>query len=180
MIRIGGNKWIGYNFMESEMSEIDRSELVMESEINNSKGNFRFVVERAKGQSIEDASTAAGFSKSTGLRRMKNPEVKAAIQQTRALLFEQTVAFTALHLSDTLQTVKDIKDKGASDSVKLSAAKAILQIAMAQMKQLDLSGEDESPVEQEKQLNFRALNAEELKLFLALMAKMKGEDESEF
>lgn len=161
------------------MSEIDRPEPVMEYEIGKSKGDFRFVVEVAKGQSIEEASKAAGFSKSTGLRRMKNPELKAAIQETRALLFEQTIEFTALHLSNTLETVKKIKDTGASDSVKLSAAKAILQVAMAQMKHLDLSGGDESPVEQEKQLDFRALNAEELKLFLALMAKMKGEDESE-
>ena len=93
-------------------------------------------------------------------------------------MVELAVDFAVSILVDTLNTVTEIKEKTDNDSVKLRASKLILQFAAAQMNQVQVNDWDESTVEQEKQLDFRALNAEEIKLFLALMAKLEGEDES--
>ena len=161
------------------MPEINRSENVMKSDINNKKGAATFVMAKAQGQSTSAAAVAAGISPKTGHRRMKTQEWNDAIQQMHALVVEQALEFAALHLADTLTTVKDIRDTGDSDSVRLGAARTILQIALQKTMRLELSVEDESPVEQEKQLNFRALNEEELMLFLALMAKLEGKNEHE-
>ena len=160
------------------MSEINRSEQSMNSDINKSKGGPKFVMAMAEGQTVLDASTEAGISKRTGYRRMQKQEWHNAIQETRAQMVELAVDFAASILVDTLNTVTEIKEKTDNDSVKLRASKLILQFAAAQMNQVQVNDWDESPVEQEKQLNFRALNKEELKLFLALMAKLEGEDES--
>ncbi|MCY3710974.1 MAG: hypothetical protein OXG26_18935 [Caldilineaceae bacterium] len=150
------------------------------SAIHKSKGYPNFALAIAEGRTVHDASTAAGFSERTGYRRLEKQEWQDAIQEIRVLMAEQTVNFMSSNLHDTLETVKKLMDKADSDSVKLGAAKTILQMVIAQIKQLDLSRGDETPVKPEKKLDFRALTTEEIKQFLALMAKLQGENEPEY
>ncbi|MYC95368.1 MAG: hypothetical protein F4X14_10380 [Caldilineaceae bacterium SB0661_bin_32] len=147
------------------------------SEINKSKGYPNFALAIAEGRTVHDAANAAGFSERTGYRRLEKKEWQDAIQEIRVLMVEQTIDFMSSNLHDTLETVKKLMEKADSDSVKLGAAKTILQMVIAQIKQLDLSRGDETPVKPEKKLDFRALSNEEIKLFLTLMAKMQGENE---
>lgn len=166
---------------DTEMSENDQNKGLKEpemSEFDKTKGNTRFVFEMANGQSVKDASAAAGFSTRTGFRRMQQQEWHNAVQEMRALMIEQALEFVASNLVDALNTIAKLKETGDSDSVKLRAAKTVLDFAAKEMKQVEVKALDEQPAKPVKP-DLSDFTRDELDTYLLLVDKIKYIQEEE-
>lgn len=160
---------------DTEISENDQNKGLKEPEMpefDKTKGDTRFVFEMANGQSVKDASAAAGFSTRTGYRRMQQQGWHNAVQEMRAIMIEQALEFAVSNLVDALNTIAKLKETGDSDSVRLGAAKTILDFAAKEMKQVEVKALDEQPAKPAKP-DMSDFTRDELDTYLLLVDKIK-------
>lgn len=118
------------------------------------KGAAVFLFAAAADETAVDAAKMAGISRRTAVNRLADPDWQEAIRSVRAALFT-TVAndFTsrlegiaerlAVLTSKATDVLEKMSEDGESESVKVSAARVILQMALAYDKRLPKEEEDE-------------------------------------
>ena len=97
----------------------------------------------ASGRTLRDAARAAGVAERTAYRRAAEPGFKRAVQQARADLLARAVGQLADATTAAVATLVALLDAEA-DTVRLSAARAILDSAMRGAELVDLAARVES------------------------------------
>jgi len=92
----------------------------------------------AAGQPVDAAAQAAQVSERTAYRRLADPAFKRAVQTARAELLAQAVGRLADAATAAVATLRDLLDAEA-DSVRLGAARAILDAGMRGTELVDLA-----------------------------------------
>jgi hypothetical protein len=90
-------------------------------------GDDALLVALASGATVRRAARKAGIAERTAGRRLTDPNFRRRVHETRAALFERAIgrlARAATKAADTLRRLLNAQ----SDSVKLGAARALLEL----------------------------------------------------
>lgn len=90
----------------------------------------------------DEAAEKAGVSKSTLYRLRKEPEFQEVINQLKNSMFQETIQKAQGYCLEMLEVLKTIaKDKTATDSSRVSAARTVLELGL-QTKNIELVQEE--------------------------------------
>lgn len=94
----------------------------------------------AGGATHADAAATAGVSPRTVRRRLDDPAFKAQVQVTRADLVESAVGILARVTTTAAETLAQLLDKNIAPTVRLGAARAVIELGAKLREQQDLEG----------------------------------------
>ena len=94
-------------------------------------GDDRLLTALASGCHIENAALAAGVSERTAYRRLADPDFRGRLDAARESLRESILARLADAGHDAIGTLWDLMHHSDDDSVRLRAAKALLDSLMS-------------------------------------------------
>jgi len=92
------------------------------------KGNSELVLSLASGKTIRDAAQQAGLSERTAFRRINDPEFRRQVREARSEMFSRSLGLLADASTSAVGTLRQLSLSAMSESVRLGAAKAILEI----------------------------------------------------
>ena len=92
----------------------------------------------AGGCTVEDAAATVGVGVATAYRRLKEPEFRRQVDEARAALIGQAIARLSAASTDAVSTLKDLLT-AESETVRLGAAKAILDLGLRLREHEDLA-----------------------------------------
>jgi molybdenum-dependent DNA-binding transcriptional regulator ModE len=95
---------------------------------DNQKGDLALLTALAAGSSIKDAAKVAGISERTAHRRLEDLEFQERIAELRTQLLSKAVGRLTDATTEAADTMRSLL-QSKSDSVRLSAARAILELA---------------------------------------------------
>ena len=93
----------------------------------------------AAGTSVKDAARAAGVSERTAYRRQRDPEFRRRVAEIRSSFMSDAAGRLAEASTEAVSTLKALLT-ASSDSVRLSAARAILEIGPKLREHTELEG----------------------------------------
>jgi hypothetical protein len=96
------------------------------AQIGTRRGDEALIAALAAGTTIGDAAQAAGLSRRTVARRLEEDEFRALVATARAEMFGRAVGILAEAAAGAAQTLHDLAVSGGSETVRLGAAKVIL------------------------------------------------------
>jgi hypothetical protein len=82
------------------------------------------------GATVEAAARAADISQATAHRRLKDPEFCNQIQQTKADMVQRTASMLTASGMESVKTLLELQKSSNTGSVRLGAARAVLEIGM--------------------------------------------------
>jgi AcrR family transcriptional regulator len=82
----------------------------------------------AAGETIADAATRAGVGERTVYRRLEDAEFCAVVRNARAALVDGVVGALTAASSAAVMTLKELLDPASPPTVRLGAAKAIIEL----------------------------------------------------
>jgi HEAT repeat protein len=97
------------------------------AENDRRKGESVLLLALAAGTTTREAARQAGIGERTATRRLADPGFRQRVQDTRAALVERTLGKLARGSTKAADTLRRLL-KSESDSVKLGAARALLEI----------------------------------------------------
>lgn len=97
------------------------------ADIGSTKGEAALIVALAGGATIRDAARRASIGERTVYRRLDEPDFRQQVQAARADMVAQAVGKLADAATKAVDTLSALLD-GDSESVRLGAARAILEI----------------------------------------------------
>lgn len=100
-------------------------------------GDDGFALAIASGTSIKEAACSAGISESTAYRRLKDPTFRRRISEIRSSFLNEAVGRLSEAANEAVSTLKALLTS-SSDSVRLSAARAILELGAKFREQAEL------------------------------------------
>lgn len=90
-------------------------------------GDDAFAIAYASGTSLREAARTAGISESTAHRRLKDPAFRRRVSEIRTSFLNEAVGRLAEAANEAVSTLKALLT-ARSESVRLSAARAILEL----------------------------------------------------
>jgi hypothetical protein len=91
----------------------------------------RFIAALLTARNLEEAAAAAGISRTTGWRWLRNPEVVEKFREARRDSMMRALTLLQTAAADSVRTLISVQqDDGEAGSVRVSAAKAILDTAL--------------------------------------------------
>jgi hypothetical protein len=84
----------------------------------------------ACGVTVENAARQAGISPSTAYRRLADPAFRQRLQQLRGDMVSRTAGTLTAAASEAVRTLLELLKSTASAAVRLSAARAVLEMGM--------------------------------------------------
>jgi transposase len=100
-------------------------------------GEDAFIIAYASGTSLREAARTAGISESTAYRRLKDPAFRRRISEIRTSFLNQAVGLLCEDATKAVSTLKELLS-ARSESVRLSAARAILELGPKLREQTEL------------------------------------------
>jgi hypothetical protein len=94
------------------------------------KGDEALLLALAAGRTVRDAAAAAGIGERTATRRMANPEFRRQVTELRADMVQRALGKLADAATEAVNTLRGLL-AGESESVKLGAARSILELKEA-------------------------------------------------
>lgn len=82
----------------------------------------------AMGKTVEEAAKAAGVSPATAFRRLQEPTFKAEVGRLRSAMLERALGTLSEASTLAAMTLSDLASGAESETVRLGAAKAVLEI----------------------------------------------------
>jgi hypothetical protein len=104
---------------------------------NDPFGDDGFALAIASGTSIKEAARSAGISESTAYRRLKDPAFRRRVSEIRTSFLNEAVGRLSEAANEAVSTLKALLTSG-SDSVRLSASRAILELGPKLREQAEL------------------------------------------
>jgi transposase-like protein len=104
---------------------------------NDPFGDDGFALAIASGTSIKEAARSAGVSQSTAYRRLKDPAFLRRVSEIRASFLNEAVGLLSEAANEAVSTLKALLTARA-ESVRLSAARAILELGPKLREQAEL------------------------------------------
>jgi hypothetical protein len=95
---------------------------------DNRKGDIALLTALAAGYSIKDAARIARVGERTAHRRLDDPAFKERVAEMQAQFLSEAVGRLSNATTEAAKTLRNLLDS-QSDSVRLSAARAILEFA---------------------------------------------------
>jgi hypothetical protein len=92
------------------------------------KADTGLIVALACGSSPENAAQKSGLSLRTVYRRLQEPSFRAQVQQVRADMVRRTAGMLSASGLAAVKTFTTLQDSATSESVRLRAARAILEL----------------------------------------------------
>lgn len=128
-------------------------------------GDDAFVIAYASGTSLREAARTAGISESTAYRRLKDPAFRRRVSEIRTSFLNEAVGRLCEDATKAVSTLKELLS-ARSESVRLSAARTILELGPKLREQTELEEritalEREAAVVEEEADNDEAEEAEE-------------------
>jgi len=96
------------------------------------------VLALARGQSVRGAATAAGYSERQAHRKVADPQFRQKVSDMRTRLVDQTVGLLTDANVAAVKTLRSLLD-GEPMSVRLSAAKAIVELSVKLRENVEFS-----------------------------------------
>jgi hypothetical protein len=84
----------------------------------------------ACGATVESAARSAGVSEATAHRRLAEPEFKRRMLEFRAEVMQRTAGSLTAASQEAVRTLLALQKDGVAPSVRLGAARAVLEIGM--------------------------------------------------
>src|SRR5579862_3756573 len=91
------------------------------------KGDMVLILALASGNTVRSAARQAGIGERTAARRMADAAFRQRVQETRAALVERALGKLARGSARAVETLRKLL-KSDSDTVKLGAARTILEL----------------------------------------------------
>ena len=104
------------------------------------KGDPVLLLGLARGDSVRAAATAAGVSERTAYRRLEDAEFRRRVAGARADMVARAVGLLADASTDAVATLKGLLH-AESESVKLGAARSVLEIGNKLRESVELAAE---------------------------------------
>ena len=98
------------------------------AEIGRHNDDDGLILALATGQPVRDAAEQAGVSERTAYRRLEDAEFRRQVSEVRGAMFDQAVGKLADGAVEAVTTLRTLASKAESETVRLSAAKAVLDI----------------------------------------------------
>jgi HEAT repeat protein len=114
--------------MSTNLKPVDRdAERQTLADNDSQKGDPTLIAALAAGASIREAAEAAGVGERTVYRRLQDPDFKRRVTQARSAFISGAVGKLAEASIEAVATMRELLS-AKSESVRLSAARAILEI----------------------------------------------------
>jgi hypothetical protein len=101
------------------------------------KGEDTFILGVASGRTLTEAAKQAGISHITAQRRMADPSVRRRISELRSEMLQSAMGRISGTLTEAVDTLRKLL-KAKTDTVKLGAARALLEYGLRFRETLDL------------------------------------------
>lgn len=100
-------------------------------------GDDCFALAIATGTSVREAATSAGVSERTAYRRLRDPVFRRRVSEIRTSFLNEAVGRLSEAANEAVSTLKSLLTS-SSDSVRLSASRAILELGPKLREQAEL------------------------------------------
>lgn len=100
-------------------------------------GDDAFVIAYASGTSLREAARTAGISESTAYRRLKDPAFRRRVSEIRTSFLNEAVGRLCEAANKAVSTLEALLN-ARSESVRLNAARAILELGPKLREQTEL------------------------------------------
>ncbi len=100
--------------------------------------NAALIAALAGGATVQDAATAAGVGVATARRRLKEPDFRHQVDQARAEILTGAMSRLSAACTDAVTTLTSLL-AAESESVRLGAARSILDAALRWREQTELA-----------------------------------------
>jgi hypothetical protein len=107
------------------------------ADIGGRKGQDALALALASGQTIRDAAVAAGLGERTATRRVADPAFRQRIAALRSDMLARAAGQIADGMTQAVKTLRQLLS-ARSESVRLAAARSILEIGPRLHESLDL------------------------------------------
>ena len=128
------------------------------ADIGRRRGDSELILALAAGETVRDAAKRAGVSERTAHRRLDGAEYRRRVIAARREMFGRAMGLLADGAACAVSTLRGLAETAKSESVRLNAAKGILDVANRWREVNDLS---ERVAELEEQLNGLQSNSEQ-------------------
>lgn len=98
------------------------------------RGDDHLLVNLTAGMTVRDAARSAGMAERTAHRRLEDPQFRRRLETARRELIAMTVERMAVASTKAVDTLSELLDS-ETDSVRLGAARSILEIGMRMRQQ---------------------------------------------
>jgi hypothetical protein len=98
-----------------------------------------FMIALVGGATVEDAARSAGISSRTAQRRLAEPDFRKRLQKLRADILERTASTLTTASTEAVRTLLDLQQPTTPATVRLGAARAILEMAIKLREITDLA-----------------------------------------
>lgn len=106
---------------------------------NRAARDEQLLLALAAGATIPQAAKSSGVSESTARRRMEDPAFQDQLRKLRSQVFDSVMGQLTFAASGAVRTLRKLMaDEGVSDTVRLGAARAILEHCGKLRGELDL------------------------------------------
>lgn len=103
------------------------------------KTNLTLALALAAGDSVEDAAKRAGIARTTAYRRLENSDFQRLVSQLRTGLADQALGKLSELMATAVETLEELVKPGVSPSVRLSAARTVLEFHLKLTEACDLA-----------------------------------------
>ena len=100
------------------------------------KGDYELLLTLAAGRTVKDAAAAAGIAEKTAHRRLEDPRFCERVTRLRAEMIDRAAGVLADASSEAAQCLRQLL-KAKSETVRLGAARALLELAFKSRELLD-------------------------------------------
>ena len=97
--------------------------------LRRKKGDDALLLALAGGVAVAEAARRAGVSERTAFRRLADPEFKRRLAQVRDKMLDDAVGQLAHNSGTAVETLTKLCTDGQSESVRLMAARSLLELA---------------------------------------------------
>jgi hypothetical protein len=102
------------------------------------KSEDAFLIALACGATVEAAAAQCGIAERTAYRRLKDPEFKSRLTRTRSEMIERATGMLTAAAGEAVRTLLSLQKSAVPPAVRMSAARAILEIGMKLREVVDI------------------------------------------
>jgi hypothetical protein len=102
------------------------------------KNEDTLLIALACGATVEAASAQCGITTRTAYRRMQDPEFKNRLTRTRSEMIERATGMLTAAAGEAVRTLLSLQKAAVPPAVRMSAARAILEIGMKLREVVDI------------------------------------------
>jgi len=110
------------------------------AENDGQQGDELLLAALVKGLTQEQAGAAAGVSPRTVARRLADPQFASQLREARATIADSCLGRLADAAGDAVETMRTVMTNSKSDNLKVSAARALLELFLKARQLQDVEG----------------------------------------